>query len=298
MSQRRWLEITVPASREDTQRLETRLIDAGALSVSLEDGGDEAILEPPVGTTPVWSRVNVTGLFAAGSDIRAIRRSVMERLAPFSGATWRVISERDWVRDWSEKRQARRFGRRLWVVPDTGTPLPPDAVGLILKPGLAFGTGAHATTALCLEWLDAHPPLDMDVLDYGCGSGILGIAAARLGARQVLCIDNDPQALEATRANAARNACTDVLRAAAAGTDPPAPVHLVLANILARPLLELAPYFARQLAGNGRIVLSGVLPEQCDALCAWYHQNGFKMDEIDERDGWARLCGIRGETVR
>lgn len=182
-----------------------------------------------------------------------------------------------------------RFGRRLWIVPSgMAIPAAPDRVEISLDPGLAFGTGTHPTTALCLEWLDAHPPAGKTVVDFGCGSGVLGIAAALLGAARVVCVDNDPQALESTTANAARNAVSGCVQCRAPEAFAEDEADLVLANILAGPLVELAPELTGCLRRGGDLVLSGLLEEQLERVSAAYHP-ACEVQGMVARDGWARL---------
>jgi ribosomal protein L11 methyltransferase len=185
-----------------------------------------------------------------------------------------------------------QFGTRLWIVP-TGFDAPdPDGVNLLLDPGLAFGTGTHPTTALCLEWLDAHPPVDQVVIDYGCGSGILGIAALKLGAREVWAVDNDPQALVATLDNAQRNAVAAQVKPVMPGDLPAMHADLLLANILANPLIELAPRFADFVRPGAALVLSGILAEQADSVSAAYGDR-FTLQPPAQREDWVRIVGVR-----
>ncbi|MBZ0070459.1 MAG: 50S ribosomal protein L11 methyltransferase [Gammaproteobacteria bacterium] len=267
----------------------------GALSITLQDAADQPLFEPPPGATPLWSQVRVAALFEAGTDVVRIRAQLAERFGPACAARLQAepLEDRDWVRAWMDGYAPMRFGARLWIVP-TGFEAPdPDGVNLLLDPGLAFGTGTHPTTALCLEWLDAHPPVDQVVVDYGCGSGILGIAALKLGARAVWAVDNDPQALTATRGNAACNGVLERVEACLPG-DLPADLQadLLLANILANPLIELAPRFATQVRPGGGLVLSGVLVDQATDVVAAY-RTAFAIEPSAQREDWVRLDGRR-----
>jgi ribosomal protein L11 methyltransferase len=200
------------------------------------------------------------------------------------------LEDRDWSNTWRDSFQSMCFGERLWVCPVGEAPPGPDAVVISMDPGLAFGTGTHTTTALCLEWLDANPPVGKQVIDYGCGSGILAITAHKLGAAAVQAVDIDPQALTAARANAVRNGITgnfDVLLPEAL---PAGPVDLVLANILANPLVELADQLGGRVCAGGRIVLTGILDEQAGEVMQAY-QPRFVFSEPVRRDGWVRLDG-------
>ena len=270
---------------------EEALQGLGALAVTLTDAADDPVLEPAPGTTPLWPSVQVRGLFAA--DIE--RQRIVEGLQAASGThrpaliEWREVGERDWTRAWLDRFQPMRFGRRLWVVP-TGMEIPPAAgnVELRLDPGLAFGTGTHPTTALCLEWLDGQAMAGRRVVDFGCGSGILGIAAALLGASAVVCVDNDPQALEATAANAERNGVAEVIVRQAPEWFSESRADIVVANILAGPLRKLAPVLAACLQPGGWLILSGLLAEQTDDVAAAYAPTCVVTGSAN-RDGWARL---------
>ena len=202
------------------------------------------------------------------------------------------LEDRDWAREWLKDFKPMRFGTRLWICPTAYTPPEPDAVNLSLDPGLAFGTGTHATTALCLEWLDGHDLRDRLVVDYGCGSGILAIAAARLGAREVWAVDNDPQALVASRDNAARNGVMDRLHICLPPAFPALQADVLLANILAGPLVSLAQLFAACLRPGGRLVLSGILKTQEPDIRRAY-QADFAELEVASKDDWIRVSGIR-----
>jgi ribosomal protein L11 methyltransferase len=202
---------------------------------------------------------------------------------------WREVEDRDWTRAWMDRFRPMRFGRRLWIVPG-GMEIPhhPDTVEISLDPGLAFGTGTHPTTALCLEWLDAQAAVAGCVVDYGCGSGVLGIAAALLGAARVVCVDNDPQALEATAANAARNAIAGRVQCRAPEAFAETGADILLANILAGPLVRLAPRLTECVKAGGRIVLSGLLEDQREEVAtAWRPACAVTGSVV--RDGWARL---------
>jgi len=285
-----WLELSLRVDRDAVPAAEAALEAAGALAVTLEDDADVPVLEPGVGETPLWPVVQLKGLFDAGVN----RERVQSGLEAHSGGrpdrlTWREVGDRDWERAWLDRFQPMRFGRRLWIVP-TGMRVDtaPNQVEIRLDPGLAFGTGTHPTTALCLEWLDGQDLAGATVVDYGCGSGILGIAAALLGAARVVCVDNDPQALQATAANAARNAVEDRIVCltpedfAASGAD------VVLANILAGPLIELAPRLCGCARPGAALVLSGLLEEQAETVAAAYRGRCSVAGQA-LREGWARI---------
>ena len=289
-----WLQLTLPAGDADPQALADTFDALGALSVTLQDAADQPLFEPPPGATPLWSQVRVTALFESDADIARIQAALANRFGTACAERLQIetLDDRDWVRAWMDGYAPMRFGAKLWIVP-TGFEAPdPDGVNLLLDPGLAFGTGTHPTTALCLEWLDAHPPVDQVVIDYGCGSGILGIAALKLGAREVWAVDNDPQALVATVDNAERNGVAARVRTVLPGDLPVLAADLLLANILANPLIELEPRFAALVQSSGAIVLSGILAEQADAVRAAYAA-AFVMQPAAQREDWVRLDGVR-----
>lgn len=287
-----WLQIV--ASCDNAELLENAFEDAGALAVTLRGDGGETLVEPAPGATPMWQHTQVLALFPAGTDPEPIADELETALAAYN-LRWyaELIEDRDWVRAWMDAYQPMRFGRRLWVCPHHATVDADDAVILRLDPGLAFGTGTHATTALCLEWLDAHPPDGTTVLDYGCGSGVLALAAARLGASAVQAVDTDRQALLATAANADDNGLAACVRVQE--TNAAAAADVVLANILAGPLMELAPTLTDLVRPGGRLILSGILADQAEAVQSAYAPV-IRIDAGAARDGWVRLDGIRADT--
>jgi len=286
-----WLEVSLRVRREAVPAAEDALESLGALSVTLQDDADIPVLEPGPGGTPLWPVVQVRGLF----EDTANRAAIIGTLQQVPGADaagqvqWREIGDEDWERAWMEGFKPMQFGRRLWVVP-SGMAIPdaPDAVAIQLDPGLAFGTGTHPTTAMCLEWLDGQDLAGKCVIDYGCGSGILAIAAVLLGAARVDCVDNDPQALESTATNAARNGVSGQVHCFSPERFVPHRVDVVLANILAGPLVELAPRLTGCARPGGRIVLSGLLEEQADEVVAAY-RSACEVTSSITLDGWARL---------
>ena len=235
--------------------MEAALEDVGALAVTLLDAdadtsNEQAILEPGVGETPLWSQIVLTALFEADTDRSGLLLVLAELLPDLDPAqiTFREVADQDWTRVWMDQFKPMQFGRRLWVYPwNIEPPQSADNVFIRLDPGLAFGTGTHPTTALCLEWLDRMDLAGKSIIDYGCGSGILAIAAALLGAAQVQGVDNDPQAIESSLSNAMRNGVAERISLHLPGAEDPAPVDLLVANILAGPLHTLAPVFAARL---------------------------------------------------
>jgi ribosomal protein L11 methyltransferase len=289
-----WLQVTFATDRTRAPLIETALGIADALAVTLSDAGNDAQLEPPPGATPLWSEVLVTGLFPGDPHTRTRAERLAESLAgQFEGSPRiEVLEDRPWERTWLDDFGPRQFGQRLWVCPK-GQPLSvPGAVVVRLDPGLAFGTGHHATTALCLRWLDGAELADKQVVDYGCGSGILAVAALRLGAAGAEAIDHDPQALEATRDNALQNEVAERLVTHLPEAQPQTPADVLLANILAAPLIELAPRFAALVRPGGDLVLSGILEEQVDAVAAAYAP-AFQLETPWTEDGWVLVPARR-----
>jgi ribosomal protein L11 methyltransferase len=264
---------------------------AGAMSVTLSDAHDDAVLEPAPGEVRLWPATRVQALFAGEIDAAALIAALTASLG-ITAIESRILEDRPWEREWLKDYHAVRCGRRLWVSPRHERIEDPDAVIVRLDPGLAFGTGTHPTTALCLSWLDAQLAADMRVIDYGCGSGILGIAAARLGAAQVWCYDIDPQALIAARENALANEVATRVTVCASATDLPAAADVLLANILAGPLCELASRFAGLVRAGGRIVLAGLLEPQALEVTAAY-DTWFDMSRFASREEWVVLEGSR-----
>ncbi|HNR92299.1 MAG TPA: 50S ribosomal protein L11 methyltransferase [Dokdonella sp.] len=280
--------------------VEAALDDVGALSITLLDAdadtsNEQAILEPAVGETPLWPMIALVALFEADVD-RAGLVHVLGELVPDitpEQIGFREVEEQDWTRAWMDRFQPMRFGERVWIYPwNIEPPSDGDAVVVRLDPGLAFGTGTHPTTALCLEWLDGADLAGRDVIDYGCGSGVLAIAAALLGARRVVAVDNDPQALSATLDNAARNGVDARIAVAAPGDEDTAPADVLVANILAGPLHELAGLFAARVKPGGGLALSGILVGQDAELCTRYAE-WFDDLVVTQREDWVRITARR-----
>jgi ribosomal protein L11 methyltransferase len=295
------LQLTIDIGTRDPQPVEDALFELGAVSVTLLDAADDPVLEPAPGQTPLWPTIVVRALFDADTDPHALATALALTGGPdFPAPSFERIEDRAWEREWLKDFRPMRFGRRLWVCPGGMPAGDPQAIRIELDPGLAFGTGTHATTAMCLEWLDGLPPAAVDeaaVIDYGCGSGILAIAALKLGARSVTAMDIDPQALLATAQNAERNQVADRVQATA---DPEAggrPADILVANILAGPLVELAPRLARLVRPRGRLALSGLLLGQAGAVAAAY-QPWFDIGLTGDRDGWGLVSGRRRDSAR
>ncbi len=288
-----WLQLIIPTNETEADQLSDALMDQGAVSVTLQDMQDQPMLEPAIGTTPMWSQTRAVGLFDANVDlakiISQIEQQLRKKIPDWKGEQ---LEDKDWVRAWMDNFKPMQFGEKLWVVPSTFKPPQPDAANILLDPGLAFGTGTHPTTSMCLEWLDANPPVDKEVIDFGCGSGILAIGAILLGAKHAEAIDLDPQALIATIDNAEKNHVSHNIKTYLPKDFPNQPAPLLLANILASPLIELAPYFADLTLANGKIVLSGILAEQADDVLAAYQTN-FDIQIWKQQGDWICLAGTR-----
>ena len=291
-----WLQFVMRLDALDPARVEAALLEAGACSVTLSDAGDDPVLEPGPGETPLWSSTRITGLFSGGTDPEAIRTALLDALGVPMLPEHHVeeLQDRAWEREWLRDFGPMRFGTRLWICPRGQAVDARGAVIVELDPGLAFGTGTHPTTALCLEWLDGIDLGDKTVLDYGCGSGVLAIAALKLGAATALGMDIDPQATLATRQNAAANGVeVEVCDSAHAISGE---FDVVVANILAGPLVEFADSITSRLGNHGMLALSGVLCEQADTVMAAYAP-WIEFDEpvFREQDGqtWSRLTGSR-----
>lgn len=290
-----WRQLSITLGATDPEPVEQLLTELGALAVTLEDAGDEPLLEPGPGETPLWSSLQLKALFADDIDRDLVVRRLRE--AGLAEPHWEDLADREWERAWLDDFEPMSFAGSLWVLPHgAASPAPADATIVRLDPGLAFGTGRHATTALCLEWLATHDVRDRTIIDYGCGSGLLAIAAAKLGARHVRCLDIDEQALDATRANAAANCVADRLVVAHPDDDDLTGADVIVANILAGTLDALAPELARRLETGGSVVLSGILDDQAAAVGARYDEF-FEMEPPTLRAGWARLNGKRRNRV-
>lgn len=287
-----WQQLKIQTTMDRAEELSDLFSELGACAVTMEDSADQPIFEPPPGATPLWEHTTVVGLFSEDTEMSLVLQQAQVTLAATPAYLLETLEDKDWIRACMDQFQPIRFGNKLWIVPSWHQPPDPEAVNIMLDPGLAFGTGTHPTTALCLEWLDAHPPVGHDVLDYGCGSGILGIAALMLGAHHAWGVDTDPQAIIASRDNAQKNQVEPQLELYLPTQMPSVQADLIVANILANPLIELAPQLAAHLRSGGQIILSGILEEQGDAVLMAY-QPWFEMQLGDTRDGWVRLEGRR-----
>lgn len=278
----------------EPDRVEEVLARHGAQAVTLTDAGDEPVLEPAPGTTPLWRDTRMTALFAADADFDNLRSDLKQALALETLPENHVetLVDRAWEREWLKDFGPMRFGERLWVSPEDCDVDADNAVIVRLDPGLAFGTGTHATTALCLEWLDSIDIGGKTLLDIGCGSGILSIAALKLGARSVTAVDIDLQALTATRQNALSNGVDDRLETSTQIDQTEQQADYIVANILARVLVGQAETICDRLRPGGGLALAGILAAQVPEVIAAYHQR-IEFVPPEYRDNWARLSGTR-----
>ena len=289
-----WLQVRLAITPEQAETYEDALLEVGAVSVTFMDAEDQPIFEPDLGTTPLWSHTHLLALFEADTD----PANLVAHLQLLTGGDLpehqiERIEDQDWERSWMDNFQPMRFGQRLWIVPSWHEAPEPQAVNLLLDPGLAFGTGTHPTTSLCLQWLDGQALDGCSVLDFGCGSGILAIAALLLGAERAVGTDIDPQALEASRDNASRNGiAAERFPLYLPGDMPAGTYDVVVANILAGPLVQLAPTISAHVRPGGRLVLSGILAEQAEEVRAAYAEL-FELDPTAVQDSWVRISGVR-----
>lgn len=288
-----WLQLIIPTNDAEADELSDALMEHGAVSVTLQDMQDQPVLEPTPGTTPMWSQTRLVALFDAQTELKTVIKNI-EQQSQLTIPVWKgeQLEDKDWVRAWMDDFKPMQFGNKLWVVPSTFTPPQPGAANILLDPGLAFGTGTHPTTAMCLEWLDTHPPAAKDIIDFGCGSGILAIGAILLGANHADAIDLDPQALLATHDNAEKNQVAAKIKTYLPHQFVPRTTSVLLANILATPLIELAAYFADLTESGSDIVLSGILAEQADMVLAAYKDN-FTIQLWKQQGDWVCLAGKR-----
>lgn len=295
-----WLELTLTLSAEQQDATESVLEELGALAVTLHDANadtpdEQAIFEPGVGETPLWQSLVLEALFEPDQDRQVLADKLSRQLSWLEPAQihFRDVADQDWERAWMDRFQPMSFGRRLWVYPWNIEPEDAaDKIVVRLDPGLAFGTGTHPTTALCLQWLDRLPLEGKTVIDYGCGSGVLALAALKLGAARVIGIDNDPQALAASRGNAERNQVGGRLGLHLPEDAPDTEADVLVANILAGPLHELAPHMAGRCKPGAAMALSGILEGQQQPLLERYAA-WFDGLEIAVEDGWVRISGRR-----
>ncbi len=289
-----YIQLKINMVAEHAEGLGDMLMGNGAQAVTFVDAKDTPLYEPKPGEVMLWPDTQVIGLFPAEMDMQAVimRLQYAKILGEDFVYVLDPLEDKDWEREWMENFHAMQFGERLWICPSWREIPDPTAVNVMLDPGLAFGTGTHATTALCLQWLDGLDLADKRVLDFGCGSGILGVAAVKLGAREMVGIDIDPQALQATRENAKRNDVSEQVTAYLPEHAPEQTYDVVLANILAAPLRELRHIIAGYCTSGGHIILSGILVEQADEIANLYSEY-FVIDRIDHSGEWASINGTK-----
>lgn len=288
-----WIQIRIDASEETAEKISNMLMATGSQAVTFLDAKDTPIYEPlPGDEVRYWSNTIVMGLYEADHDMDKVV-AYMKR-QPLLGEDFKykieALEDKDWEREWMDNFHPMKFGQRLWVCPSWREVPEPDAVNIMLDPGLAFGTGTHPTTALCLQWLDGLDLTGKTVVDFGCGSGILAIGALKLGAARVIGIDIDPQAIEASKANAIRNGVEDQLELYLPKDQPQLEADVVVANILAGPLKELCPVITAYARSGGEIALSGILENQAEGLLEVYGES-CALEPIAIKDEWVRISG-------
>lgn len=289
-----WQQISVTTNENTAPQVADLFSDLGAVSVTYMDAEDEPVYEPAIGETKIWSHTEVIALYELDTDTSLIKQQVESQFTQDQLNNWREeeIADQAWERAWMEYYHPMKFADKLWVCPTGQEQYEAGTVCLILDPGLAFGTGTHPTTALCLEWLASHDLTGKTVIDYGCGSGILAIAALLLGAKTAYAIDIDPQALTATQDNALKNQVADRAHCYLPEQFQPMQADIVLANILAKPLIELATPITGLLACQGELVLSGILQEQTGSVLSAYAKQ-ICFDTPMQQEDWMRLSGKR-----
>jgi len=294
-----WNQISFEVNKNKVDLVSEVLTGLGSISISYFDALNNAIFEPPVGETPLWDSVRITALFSSEINKQFITDSILE-ICNINVLDTLELEDRVWEEECQKNFPSMQFGKKLWVRPswDSLFELPSDAVIINMDPGLAFGTGTHQTTSLCLEFLDENPPKGLDVIDFGCGTGILAIAAAKLGANSILAIDNDPQAVISSQENAVNNNCESVIHTIhSMENDEYRNCDLLIANILANPLMELEPLFSGLLNPNGTLLLSGILKDQLERLLDCYSDK-FMDFELANMGEWFRVKAKKRQLIR
>ena len=289
-----WNQISFEVNKQEADLVSEVLLGLGSLSISYCDSQDNPIFEPPVGETPLWESILIRALFKSEVDINQVADKLSESCNIKINNSLRV-EDKIWEEECQKDFPSMQFGKNLWVCPswDSNSVIPEDAIVIKMDPGLAFGTGTHQTTSLCLEFLDKNPPLGATVIDFGCGTGILAIAAAKFGAKTVSAIDNDPQAISASLDNVKKNHCDDIIKIFHTAEQLKyMRCDLLLANILANPLIELESLFSKIVKPNGTIVLSGILEEQLEKVLDCYAKN-FNNIKTENKGEWFRMCASR-----
>lgn len=294
-----WVMLHIETDEHHCDGIEAALLQCGAATVSLQDCADQPLFDEPGESTRLWRRVKISGMFDAAADVDTIAQQLASQGdLGIANHSQEILEDKDWVRAWMDSYQPMAMGERLWICPSWLAAPDPAAVNLVLDPGMAFGTGTHPTTAMCLRWLDSAELRGKTIVDYGCGSGILAIAALLLGAQSAIATDIDGQAITATRDNARRNGLSEqqlkLCYPGALGSEEPA--DLLLANILAGPLAQLAPQISSLVKAGGDLVLSGILAQQAEALMTAYPE--FDFVQPWHQDGWVMLHGRRRLSPR
>jgi ribosomal protein L11 methyltransferase len=290
-----WLQLRLDTHPDAVEALEELMLASGSVAVTMEDNADQPVLEPGVGETPLWQQTRLTGLYLADTDMASVLAQFPDELLDCCNQRVEILEDKDWEREWMQHYQPMQFGRRLWVCPSWLEPPDPDACNLLLDPGLAFGTGTHPTTALCLKELDSLSLAGTEMVDYGCGSGILAVAALKLGSASALGVDNDPQALVASKDNTARNDIAPARLSVVLPGDEELKAwqqraDVVVANILAGPLAQLRDTLLGLLKPGGTLMLSGLLSSQAPELQAHYRPF-IDLRIAGEKDDWVCLRG-------
>ncbi|KGK17503.1 50S ribosomal protein L11 methyltransferase [Vibrio navarrensis] len=289
-----WIQIKLNATNENAEQIGDMLMEeTGALSVTFLDAHDTPVFEPLPGETRLWGDTDVLALYDAEADTQLIMSQIKASNMLVDGFAYKVeqLEDKDWEREWMDNFHPMKFGERLWICPSWRDIPDPSAVNVMLDPGLAFGTGTHPTTALCLQWLESLDLSGKTVIDFGCGSGILAIAAIKLGAEKVIGIDIDPQALLASKDNAQRNGVAEQLEVYLPQDQPEGLLaDVVVANILAAPLRELSSIITGLVKPDGLLAMSGVLDTQAEDV-ANHYRDAFHIDPIVEQSEWCRISG-------
>lgn len=290
-----WHQISLISDEQTAPNMADFFDQLGAVSVTYMDAEDEPVYEPAIGETKIWSNTQVIALFELDAELERIKQQFNQQFAGANFRNWQYeeIGDQAWERVWLEYYHPMKFANKLWVCPTEQQQHEPGTVCLILDPGLAFGTGTHPTTALCLEWLASHDLSGKTVIDYGCGSGILAIAAVLLGAKIAHAVDIDPQALTATQDNAIKNGVQDKIICYLPEQFPAVKADIVLANILAKPLCDMAGVISNLLLAEGDLVLSGILFEQAESVSVAYQHQAITMQPAVQQDDWVRLVGSK-----
>jgi ribosomal protein L11 methyltransferase len=289
-----WIQLKINSPAKFAEQLGDMLSANGAQAVSFFDAKDTPMYEPKPGEVMLWPDTEVVGLYDANHDMPAVIKRLEKSKLLGKGFSHKIdqLEDKDWEREWMVNFHPMQFGQRLWICPSWRDVPDPNAVNVMLDPGLAFGTGTHPTTALCLTWLDGLALDNATVVDFGCGSGILGIAALKLGAQRVVGIDIDPQAIQASQDNANRNGVGEQIELYLPANQPKLQADVVLANILAAPIRELRQVISAYCKPGGRLVLSGILDNQAQEINDLYSQE-FDMDAIAIQGDWARVSGVK-----